>query len=496
MCWRARGVTCSSFRRPWPGAVILAAIFLMAGGAPLDAQSAQQHTPRTTAFVRNWTRAEAWSFFEPRLGGGDPTYRDVANRLQIGLRRVAERYEFLAAVQYVQFGWLPRDASGPGALGTGAAYFSHAGRTDSRQAYVRYLSVRVKELVPGLSVQLGRMGYTDGAEAPAAHAKIDSVKQQRATSRMIGEFEWSIYQRGFDGIQLDWDRFPWHVCVSALHPTQGGFEDRAGLRIDDIRLLTATLNAAPRGLIPNTDVQLFFYRYDDTRAVGERPDNTGRTTMGADIRINSFGVSMIGAVPLPSGELDGLVWFAGQTGTWYEQIHDAFALAAEIGHQWGNARWRPWLRGGLLKASGDPDPADTVHETFFQMLPTSRKFSQSATYSFMNLTDLFTQVLLSPTAKLSARLDLHRVTLGEPADRWYAGSGATQRAGTIFGFSGRPSHGATGLGTVVEGSASYGVTPHWSVNGYVGFIDGGEVVERTFAGDRLTFGYIENVVSF
>ncbi len=298
-------VTCSSFRRPWPGVVTCAAMILMAGGAPLDAQSARHDTPRTTAFVRNWTRAESWSFFEPRSGGGDPTYRDVANRLQIGLRRVADRYEFLAAVQYVQFGWLPRDASGPGALGTGAAYFSHAGRTDSRQAYVRYLSVRVKELFPGLTVQLGRMGYTDGAEAPAAHAKIDSVKQQRATSRMIGEFEWSIYQRGFDGIQLDWDRFPWHACVSALRPTQGGFEDAAGLRIDEIRLLTATLNAAPRGLIPNTDVQLFFYRYDDTRAVRERPDNTGRPTMGADIRINSFGASMIGAVPLPSGELDG-----------------------------------------------------------------------------------------------------------------------------------------------------------------------------------------------
>lgn len=79
----------------------LAALVLTVGAPPLHAQSAQGNTPRTTVFVRNWTRAESWRFFEPRPDGGDPTYGDVANRLQVGFQRVTKRYEFLGAMQYV-----------------------------------------------------------------------------------------------------------------------------------------------------------------------------------------------------------------------------------------------------------------------------------------------------------------------------------------------------------------------------------------------------------
>ena len=37
------------------------------------------------------------------------------------------------------------------------------------------------------------------------------------------------------------------------------------------------------------------------------------------------------------------------------------------------------------------------------------------------------------------------------------------------------------------GSVDYTMTRYSSINGYVGFIKGGDVVQRTFAGDRLTF---------
>ena len=59
------------------------------------------------------------------------------------------------ALQYVQFGGLPSNAAGPGPDSTGAAYFAHAGRSDSRQVYLRYLSLRLKNLGRGLNVELG-----------------------------------------------------------------------------------------------------------------------------------------------------------------------------------------------------------------------------------------------------------------------------------------------------------------------------------------------------
>ena len=67
---------------------------------------------------------------------------------------------------------------------------------------------------------------------------------------------------------------------------------------------------------------------------------------------------------------------------------------------------------------------------------------------------------------------------------------------TLFGFAGRRSNGSTNLGTMVEGAADWTVSPHFSVNGYLGRMHGGDVVGNTFAGTSLGFGYLETLVSF
>jgi hypothetical protein len=463
------------------------------------AQPSAQPAASTAAWsvaVRNWTRVEMWSFFEPPPGGGDPTYADVANRLQVTARWTRPRVEIAGALQYVQFGGLPTDATGPGSLGTGALYYVHSGRSDSRQAYLRYLYARVKEVAPGLSLQVGRMGYTSGAEAPSGDTPVELVKRLRLDSRLIGEFEWSMFQRGFDGIRTDWDRSHWRITAHVLRPTQGGFEDAAGLQIGRINIIGATVNAQPGRLIRHSDVQLFGHYYTDRRRVQGRPDNSGLTAARVDATITSFGGALVGAYPNQRGTTDTLVWVVGQTGSWYDDTHRAYAVAAEAGHQWTAAPFRPWVRAGLSRASGDRDPRDRRHGTFFQMLPTVRRYSLSTLYSLMNLNDVFGQVIVRPAPPLTVRLDAHRVTLASAADRWYAGSGATQASGSIFGYTVRPSNGATGLATLVEGSADYVLTPHWSVNGYLGWARGGDVVRRSFAGNNLAFAYVENVIQF
>ena len=110
--------------------------------------------------------------------------------------------------------------------------------------------------------------------------------------------------------------------------------------------------------------------------------------------------------------------------------------------------------------------------------------------------DAFVQLLATPWPAASLRIDVHRLTLSNAADRWYFGSGAAQASGASFGYGTRPSAGATGLGMVVEGAADYRVNAHWSLNGYVGTIRGGPVVERSFSGRTLVFGYVENVLQF
>jgi hypothetical protein len=476
--------------------VATAVVTRRAGAGQPAASSSPAGRPAGSVFATNWTRAEYWHFFEPPPGGGDPTYGDVANRLQVGLRRPGRRADLLVAFQYVQFGGLPANASGPGPLGVGALYFEHSGRRDSRQLYLRYLTVRLRDLAPGVTLQVGRMGYTSGAEASSGQAKIEAVKRQRVDSRMIGEFEWSLYQRSFDGVRLDWDRPAWHGSIAAFRPTQGGYEDAAGVTIDRIDVLASTLTLRPGRPWPRTDWQLFVYRYLDRRWVTARPDNTGLGAARVDVELLTFGTTLVGAYPLGGGETDLLVWLAGQTGSWYELAHRAYAVALEAGHQWARAPGRPWVRAGWLRSSGDEDPADGRHGTFFQMLPTVRKYSLSATYSQMNLVDIFGQIWIAPTARTTVRVDVHRLALATAADRWYAGSGATQEEGTIFGYAGRLSRGATRLGTVAEGSVDVRLTRRWSINGYLGIVRGGEVVRRSFAGRWLGFGYLENVVQF
>jgi hypothetical protein len=449
------------------------------------------------AFVRNWTRAESWRFFEPRPGGGDPDYTFVANRLLAGLRHTGRRHEFVGAVQYVQFASLPERATGPGPLGTGALYFDHNRRTDSRQIYLKTLNLQIRQIAGHVDLRVGRMPYTSGAEVASGDAGIEAVKRMRLDSRLLGEFEWSLYQRAFDGVRADWDDGrQLHGTVAAFWPTQGGFEERAGRSLRDVRVVGGVLDVRPSSRFTRTQAQIFAWDYRDSRPVTGRPDNARRPASRVDVDVQTFGASAVGAYPTPAGRLDALAWLAFQTGDWYESRHRASAFALEGGHQWPTVPGRPWLRAGWNRASGDAEGDDREHGTFFPMLPTGRKYSLSASYAAMNLDDLFGQLIVRPRTGVVVRADVHRLQLVERADLWYAGSGATRRAGTVFGYAGRSSGGGRALGIAWEASADWALSPRWSINGYAGVIRGGEVVRATFAGDRLRFAYVENVIQF
>ena len=461
------------------------------------AQTPGSATTATTWSLRDWTRVELWDFFEPPPGGGNNDYAFTANRLFAGVQRTAPALDLTAALQYVQFEALPPDAVGPGPLGTGAVYYAHAGRSDSHQVYLRYAHVRVKRVIPHTTIQVGRMPYASGNEATSGNPKIETVRQQRVFARVIGEFGWSIYQRAFDGVRADTVRGRWSATGFAFHPTQGGFEDAAGLMMPGVTVLGAAATVNSIGAARPVQSQVFAYRYRDTRRVTQRPDNTGRSAAAADVGINTFGVTVIAAPPARRGrQWDALLWAAFQTGSWYEQTHRAASIAVEAGRQWSEEPWQPWLRGGYLYASGDGNPSDNRHGTFFEMLPTVRQYAQSALYSQMNDTDLFAQLLARPRANVNVRLDWHRVGLASSRDGWYYGSGATQQHGSIFGFATRPSFGSTHLATIEEGSIDYAVGPHWSISGYLAVGRGGGVVRPAFAGRTLTFAFIENVVQF
>ena len=455
-------------------------------------------TPTWRVSATNVMRLESWRYFEPRPGGGDPDYAFLADRLRVDLRGHWARVDLTLAAQYVGMAGLPDRAVGPGALGTGALYFDQGSRASNEsQIYLRFANLRFPAVARGVDLQIGRMGYLSGAEAPSGVAKIETVKRQRLDARLVGEFEWSIYQRAFDGVRVDVTRPRWRATGVAFMPTQGGFARAASTTMREVVVAGATLSSRPTSTPGRkTQVQAFGWQYHDARTVTQRPDNTGRTAPGGvDIDVSTIGATLLGAYPAGPGEVDLFAWGVAQAGQWYGDDHRATAVALEGGYQWTKAPWRPWLRAGLFHASGDDDPADDAHGTFFPLLPTVRRFSQTTAYGTMNLRDLFVQVQARPRPAIGLRLDLRRLDLASAADLWYAGSGATLARGAVFGYAGRRSNGSTRLGTAVEASADYAITPRVSMNLFAGRLRGGPVVTGTFAGDTLWFAYAETVVA-
>lgn len=479
-----------------PSTSVIAVLALLAAAAPANGQAAGTPADPPAASwranVTNLTRFESWSFFDPPPAGGDPDSNFVGNRLRLALSRSWPRVDVAGAVQYVQFGWLPTQAVGPGFLGTGALYYFHAGSRSSHGFYAPALNIRFK-LPKGITILAGRFGYTSGAEAASGSARIETVKRSRVDSRLVGEFEWSIYQRAFDGIRGDVDRRGWHASAAWLRPTQGGFEERAGKSSRAVDIGAFTLTLRPGTLAAATEVAAFAYSYSDDRLVTARPDNTGLTATQARVTVGTFGASATGSARARSVDIDWLGWYAQQAGSWYGQEHRARSLALEGGLQWRRG-WQPWIRGGYLHASGDDDPRDDRHGTFFPVLPTVRRYSFTTIYAPMNLRDAFVEFIVRPSSRVRGRADVRRVWLADAADRWYAGSGATASTGTYFGYAGRVSGGHSDLGTVIEGAVDVRVARRWSVNGFVGAMHGGRVVSTLFRGAWARFVYMESVI--
>ena len=197
-------------------------------------------------------------------------------------------------------------------------------------------------------------------------------------------------------------------------------------------------------------------------------------------------------LPTAAGPIDLLAWGALQVGEWGSLDHRAWAWDLEVGWQPSALPWKPWVRIGYSRSSGDDDPADGDHGTFFQILPTARIYSFSTFYNLMNNEDGFIQLILRPRLGLSWRTDVHNLRLSESRDLWYQGSGATLEDRNVgFGFPGRPAFGHRDLFQMVETSLSYDVSQWLTLSVYYGHVFGGSVVRALFAGDQADFGYLE-----
>ena len=490
---------------------VVCGLWLLTAGVLATSALAQSVEPSSTAtavppsgaagdtsfLVENMTRAEVWHYFEPPPEAAThPDYTFFGNLTTLGATYRGTRWSAHGALQYVRVENLPAGAIGPGLLGNGASYFFQANGTFSYQFYLRSLSLRWRHQGRGVWLEAGRLSRAASTETPTGNATIERLVRDEVNGRLLGDMEWSFYQRAWDGVRGGVTRGGVATTVTAALPTQGTFEESANLPMDRVHIAAVEVTIAPGTLVPKTRVEAFAVGYDDTRLVNARPDNSGRTARRADIRIWTVGGSAVGAYPSRWGTFDAVGWFAAQNGAWYELSHRALAATAALGHRFTRAPGQLWLRVGTAYASGDGSATDRRHGTFFPMLPSGDRLSRLNAYALMNVVDRWAALEVQPHQTLDVSGSVRRVGLASEADRWYQGSGATLRLGNYFGFQGRNTRGGTSIGTVVEAAATWRARRWWTLRGYVGHITGGDAVTRTFRGDRLISGWLESTLHF
>ena len=448
------------------------------------------------------TRWEMWNWFETPQGRNND-YDFVGTVLRASGKWKSDWADVLVEGQSSGLIDLPTTASGPapqGNLGLGGVYFQTNRRRHDASPFLKQGFVNWKQFgIPGLTARGGRFEFAEGNEVLSGDASVDWIKNMRLSQRLIGGFGWSHVGRAFDGVAAAYNRSPFNVTMMLSHPTAGGFDLNGMHELDDVDLAYTSANWTKLRADSTTDARLFYVYYDDRRHQA-KTDNRPATARNApaerqaEVQIHTIGAHAVHVIPTAAGSFDGYVWGVGQVGDWGVLNHAAWAWSGEVGWQPPSLPWKPWLRAGYARSSGDDDAKDGTHHTFFQILPTARIYSFSTFYNLMNTEDASVELLLRPKPGLVSRTEFHNLRLTEANDLWYQGSGATigdRNRAEGFGYSGRPGNGFRELFSLLQTSLSYDWSAFVNTNVYYAHVVGGEGVQKIFASDEGDFGYIE-----
>ncbi len=445
-------------------------------------------------------RAENWDWFE--TDRADHAYTFGAATLRLALSQQKESYEWQVEGEVPVLMGLPSNAIAPapqGQLGLGATYFAASGRQDAsvifKQGFVRFKGLFGDK---ASSLKLGRFEFGDGLEATPSDATLATVKRDHISQRLIGNFGFTHVGRSFDGLQFGRNFKAGNFTFFGARPTEGVFQLNGNdeLAVD---LWYAAFTRPKRFKTGESEWRAFALHYHDGRRT-LKTDNRAQALRAADlenIRITTLGGHYIGVFKAGKGKVDALLWGAGQLGSFGALDHRAGAIAAEVGYSFAGNKFadklKPWLRGGYFRSTGDRNPNDGDHGTFFQVLPTPRIYARTPFFNLMNNEDAFGQLRIKPHAKLGVRFDAHHLRLSSKQDLWYVGGGAFQKR--TFGYVGRPSNGRQSLGWLFDVSADVTMTSRTALTFYYGGIRGGGVQSAIYplggANPGAHFAYFE-----
>jgi hypothetical protein len=439
-------------------------------------------------------RVEAWDFFTPTTTGQN-LYGFSGTQIRFGFSQARENYDWNVEFEVPVLLNIPDGAVRPapqGQLGLGGSYFA-ANTNTSNTAFIFPKQVFFRYKWEHSSLRVGRFEFTDANEVKPKDATLLYLNSDRIAQRLIGNFGYSDVMRSLDGVQYGYTNGDWNFTAVSAIPTRGVFQVDGWGWVKTPVTYAALSKHATFGSA-NAEWRIFGIFYNDDRSI-LKTDNRSTPAKTADLNngidIGTYGGNIIVAAPTSAGTFDLLGWGVLQSGRWGNLTQRAGAFAAEGGWQPNIApKLRPWIRGGYDYTSGDKNPNDGTHGTFFAVLPTPRQYARFPFFNSMNNTDAFAEVMLRPGKKLAIRSDVHGLWLTSSSDLWYSGGGAFQP--WTFGFQGRPSNGHTKLANLYDMSADYKVGHGLTTTLYFGWAQGGAVVKSIFpTNSNGALGYVE-----
>jgi hypothetical protein len=425
-------------------------------------------------------RYEVWNWFES--SGGNNLYGYSGTVVRFGFSQTHEKYDWNIEFEAPILLGLPDHAvnSAPvGQYGLGGSYYAaNDNQKNAAFLFPKQAFFRIKG--EHSSIRFGRMEFTDGSEVKPKDATLASLKADRIGQRLIGNFGFSDVMRSLDGAQYLYSNDSWTFTALSAIPTRGVFQVDGWGWVKTPVTYVALSDQAQFGNT-NLEWRLFGIYYNDDRPVVKTDNRSAAAKIGdlGGINIGTYGGHLITATTTEVGTFDFLAWGALQSGNWGQLAQHSGAGAIEAGWQPRFAsRVRPWFRGGYYYSSGDHNPNDGTHGTFFAILPTPRTYARFPFFNSMNNKDAFGEVMLRPTKSLVIRSDVHGLWLNNANDLWYSGGGAFQP--NTFGFNGRPSHGATSLATLYDISGDYKWKHGVSFGLYFGYAVGGDVIKKIY----------------
>jgi hypothetical protein len=469
-------------------------ILLLAGTAHAQLETDGPFGSRVRLELSNRARYERIDWFRtaPDSAIRNYDYGFFQNRLQIGARLLSDPLEIFVQYQNSLLTSLPKNAPGPG-----GNYFANTPEVNQEKGILRNAWAKWKNPfdASGLSLQAGRQLYREGLEAPSADPTTLWLQKNRIAERLLGPFDYTDVGRSFDGGILAYDDAATNVTTFYFVPTWGGFEINANRQLE-VGVAGGSISAKALEKLPGLSARLFGLWYRDRRdlvPVDNRPLPVRQADDG-DIEVFSFGANLTQVAALGPGKLDVLLWGVTQSGDWQSQDHEAWAYAFELGFQLHELWSKPWLRVGLNQSSGDPDPDDGEHESFFQVLPTARLYALYPFYNLMNNRDLFAQLVLQPAPTVTMTTTAHWLRVSQSDDLLYAGGGATSNS--VFGFGGTATGGRNGIGTMVDLSLAWQPTKWLTLSGYYAHVFGCGMIDQAFLGNDSSYAFAEATLAW